>query len=190
MHCCRFQRFISSNNVLLIRKQAKPKPIKTLQCPQCDLAFSRRHDLNRHSRIHTNERPFTCLGCGNTFKRTDARQRHWRGDAYCKFLDELNLPGTAEEKMRSGRYTRKCNRPLNRMVNVGPGMTSLGGTQASSKPEALDFSWLSLSALNEAAPSHLGTGSCLPESVPVRRGSVTRSQTLAGAFSFGMKPSH
>ncbi|PWN28106.1 hypothetical protein BDZ90DRAFT_207393, partial [Jaminaea rosea] len=45
-------------------------------CPSCPASFSRRHDLNRHSRIHLAVKPFGCPNCAKSFSRKDALKRH------------------------------------------------------------------------------------------------------------------
>ncbi|CAO1630588.1 unnamed protein product [Parajaminaea phylloscopi] len=59
------------------RKQtsANPPP-RNYACPSCPASFSRRHDLNRHSRIHLAVKPFACPNCQKTFSRKDALKRH------------------------------------------------------------------------------------------------------------------
>ncbi|KAJ3213130.1 hypothetical protein HDU67_003347 [Dinochytrium kinnereticum] len=50
---------------------------KEFGCAQCGKRFLRRQDLRRHENTHTGVRPFSCpLGCGTTFSRNDALQRH------------------------------------------------------------------------------------------------------------------
>ncbi|KAJ3119469.1 hypothetical protein HK098_005485 [Nowakowskiella sp. JEL0407] len=61
-------------------KTASGMPIKVYCCLMCDKPFSRRNDLNRHMRIHTNERPFKCTweGCGKAFIQKCALTVHTR----------------------------------------------------------------------------------------------------------------
>ncbi|KAJ3010770.1 UNVERIFIED_CONTAM: hypothetical protein HDU68_001993 [Siphonaria sp. JEL0065] len=51
-------------------------------CGYCNLAFQRNHDLTRHMRLHTNEKPHKCManGCQKSFMRADALKRHCKMD--------------------------------------------------------------------------------------------------------------
>lgn len=52
-------------------------------CSYCSRAFSRRHDLQRHSRVHTGIKPYDCPSCQKSFARSDARGRHFQSDPTC-----------------------------------------------------------------------------------------------------------
>ncbi|ORZ02892.1 hypothetical protein BCR43DRAFT_423168, partial [Syncephalastrum racemosum] len=48
------------------------------QCAYCPRSFARRHDLDRHSRVHTGVKPYVCPCCQKQFARSDARGRHFK----------------------------------------------------------------------------------------------------------------
>ncbi|KAI2822454.1 transcriptional regulator family: C2H2 zinc finger [Aspergillus niger] len=48
---------------------------KARVCPYCKRSFRRHEHLQRHLRIHTNEKPYQC-DCGATFSRRDLLKRH------------------------------------------------------------------------------------------------------------------
>ncbi|KAF9510292.1 hypothetical protein BS47DRAFT_1300383, partial [Hydnum rufescens UP504] len=62
--------------------------------PKCGKGFARQHDCKRHEALHLNIRPFTCDGCGKTFARMDALNRHHKseGGIECRHTE---LDGTA-----------------------------------------------------------------------------------------------
>ncbi|KAK9680792.1 hypothetical protein K7432_015841 [Basidiobolus ranarum] len=47
-------------------------------CKFCERPFKRKHDLQRHERLHTGEKPFQCTHCILAFSRTDTLRRHLR----------------------------------------------------------------------------------------------------------------
>ncbi|KAL0085543.1 hypothetical protein J3Q64DRAFT_1609045, partial [Phycomyces blakesleeanus] len=61
-------------------KKTKDRPFG---CEDCKRAFTRRHDLERHKRVHTGVQPYECPHCLRKFSRTDARQRHWKLEKEC-----------------------------------------------------------------------------------------------------------
>lgn len=48
-------------------------------CPQCPMAFTRKHDLTRHIKTHLGIRDFVCVDCDRSFGRNDALVRHRAG---------------------------------------------------------------------------------------------------------------
>ncbi|KAI8887033.1 hypothetical protein K501DRAFT_321573 [Backusella circina FSU 941] len=63
---------------------ARPYP-----CHLCTRAFARKHDLQRHIRVHTGDKPFSCPCCKKAFARTDALKRHLRVEDQCRASREV-----------------------------------------------------------------------------------------------------
>lgn len=49
---------------------------RKFHCSYCSYMSDYRAKLNRHMRLHTGERPFTCDVCGRAFSRKDHLQKH------------------------------------------------------------------------------------------------------------------
>ncbi|KAI9322388.1 hypothetical protein BX666DRAFT_1835972, partial [Dichotomocladium elegans] len=58
-------------------------------CYLCSRAFARKHDLQRHIRVHTGAKPYACLCCKKAFARTDALKRHLRMEEACRTSPEI-----------------------------------------------------------------------------------------------------
>ncbi|KAL8281125.1 hypothetical protein RQP46_006483 [Phenoliferia psychrophenolica] len=48
------------------------------QCQFCEKSFKKLEHRQRHERVHTLDRPYTCASCGKTFARQDTLNRHAR----------------------------------------------------------------------------------------------------------------
>lgn len=57
---------------------------KIYDCNLCPRSFARKHDLQRHIRVHTGAKPYYCLNCEKAFARTDALKRHLRMEESCR----------------------------------------------------------------------------------------------------------
>ncbi|OZJ03370.1 hypothetical protein BZG36_02994 [Bifiguratus adelaidae] len=64
--------------------QSHHSPSKPFACTLCSRAFARKHDLQRHVRVHTGHKPYICSGCSKGFARSDALGRHWKVDRECE----------------------------------------------------------------------------------------------------------
>ncbi|KAJ3242675.1 hypothetical protein HDU78_001222, partial [Chytriomyces hyalinus] len=62
------------------QQQQQPESGRSFQCDQCDLTFTRKHDMNRHIRsvhaVQAGEALFACGICGQGFGRVDSLKRH------------------------------------------------------------------------------------------------------------------
>ncbi|KAH9817946.1 hypothetical protein DFH28DRAFT_1123881 [Melampsora americana] len=58
-------------------------PDKKHKCEFCSQAFARRHDRDRHERMHTGEKPYVCQECSKGFMRSDALNRHHSIEPKC-----------------------------------------------------------------------------------------------------------
>ncbi|OUM69315.1 hypothetical protein PIROE2DRAFT_30055, partial [Piromyces sp. E2] len=47
-------------------------------CSTCGAGFVRKHDLNRHEKVHTGVKNYKCPYCDRAFSRNDALSRHLR----------------------------------------------------------------------------------------------------------------
>lgn len=63
---------------------AQPTENRPYPCHLCRRAFARKHDLQRHVRVHTGEKPYVCPCCKKAFARTDALKRHLRMEDDCR----------------------------------------------------------------------------------------------------------
>ncbi|KAL2871581.1 putative C2H2 finger domain protein [Aspergillus lucknowensis] len=53
-----------------------PTNDRPFKCDQCPQSFNRNHDLKRHRRIHLSVKPYPCHHCDKSFSRKDALKRH------------------------------------------------------------------------------------------------------------------
>ncbi|CEL52449.1 hypothetical protein RSOLAG1IB_00990 [Rhizoctonia solani AG-1 IB] len=69
----------------------------------CNKDFARKHDWVRHQRVHTGQTPYECFNCGKSFKRSDARSRHW--DSPSNAGCEAYHTRIIKEQLRQGEIT-------------------------------------------------------------------------------------
>ncbi|KAJ2841008.1 hypothetical protein GGI22_008097, partial [Coemansia erecta] len=55
---------------------------RPFSCNVCHTPFRRQHDLKRHMKLHTGEKPYKCTNCERSFARLDALNRHMRAENF------------------------------------------------------------------------------------------------------------
>ncbi|OBZ85993.1 Regulatory protein MIG1 [Choanephora cucurbitarum] len=70
-------------------EKPKVKTDRPYSCHLCPRAFARKHDLQRHIRVHTGDKPYACPCCKKAFARTDALKRHLRVEEDCRKSQEV-----------------------------------------------------------------------------------------------------
>jgi hypothetical protein len=77
--------------------ESRPYP-----CHLCRRAFARKHDLQRHVRVHTGDKPYVCPCCKKAFARTDALKRHLRMEDNCRSSQEVQaMKDTGRRRYRN-----------------------------------------------------------------------------------------
>ncbi|OBZ90119.1 Transcriptional regulator prz1 [Choanephora cucurbitarum] len=78
---------------------SNPKPFACHLCTRC---FARKHDLQRHIRVHTGAKPYSCLSCSKAFARTDALKRHLRVEDSCRLSPVIQaMKNTGSRRYRN-----------------------------------------------------------------------------------------
>ncbi|KAG1454207.1 hypothetical protein G6F56_007381 [Rhizopus delemar] len=69
----------------------QPKNItnRRFKCSHCSRAFARKHDSERHARVHTGDKPYECPCCKKSFARSDALKRHIQIESSCRTSKEV-----------------------------------------------------------------------------------------------------
>ncbi|KAF7723094.1 hypothetical protein EC973_002378 [Apophysomyces ossiformis] len=83
-------------------RQAPSTDIRPYPCHMCTRAFARKHDLQRHIRVHTGAKPYSCLCCKKAFARTDALKRHLRMEEACRTSPEVQaMKGAGKRRYKN-----------------------------------------------------------------------------------------
>ncbi|XP_076804390.1 uncharacterized protein LOC143448501 isoform X3 [Clavelina lepadiformis] len=81
--CTRQHIFFKARHELRLHHQEKhstvmPKVFDAFKCESCDRCYSTRHELQRHKRSHSGERPYACRFCAKRFPTSTNARRHER----------------------------------------------------------------------------------------------------------------
>jgi len=60
-------RFTSSSALIRHNKEIHIIKDKSYKCGTCGKTFKRKANMQRHEKIHTNEKPYQCEFCGKLF---------------------------------------------------------------------------------------------------------------------------
>ncbi|KAG4028416.1 hypothetical protein MFRU_021g00080 [Monilinia fructicola] len=72
------------------------------ECNQCGKKFQRKAHLLRHQQQHSGTRPYSCIFCSKTFKRSDVLRDHF---SRCELRGSAAIPDSLER----GRKRHACN---------------------------------------------------------------------------------
>ncbi|KAH7149838.1 hypothetical protein B0J13DRAFT_548937 [Dactylonectria estremocensis] len=75
-------------------------------CPTCPASFTRREQLQRHSKSHSADRSFSCIFCEQSFNRRDVLKRHWQT---CKARLDANLDIPVLTRLVRGKKRKACD---------------------------------------------------------------------------------
>ncbi|KAK4520212.1 inositol polyphosphate kinase kcs1 [Mucor velutinosus] len=82
--------------------QHPQRQVKAFACCACPRSFARKHDLQRHIRVHTGAKPYSCLNCTKAFARTDALKRHLRMEEACRMSPVIQaMKNTGSRRYRN-----------------------------------------------------------------------------------------
>ena len=73
------------------KAKAKKEKEKKFACSWCGQAFTRKYDMEKHTRMHTGDKPYQCGICAKKFVQVGSLAVHMRGwNRRLIFLDANN----------------------------------------------------------------------------------------------------
>ncbi|ELU08265.1 hypothetical protein CAPTEDRAFT_189170 [Capitella teleta] len=95
---CQFCKLVLPDRALMLehlQKTHDPSALRPYGCawPQCSKAFHSHSELQRHTRVHTKQRPFQCGYCGRGFSQKSNMVLHI--DQVC-YICKLNIPSRSQ----------------------------------------------------------------------------------------------
>ena len=121
---------------------------KPFQCkwPGCQKGFARAHDCKRHEQLHFNYRPHKCEGCGKSFQRMDALNRHRE---CLSVVSSLSLSLYLSVRSEGGQDCQKAQDEAQANGTISsPGLGS-GNSMGSGHPESAgSFMAMDLNSMN------------------------------------------
>ena len=95
------------------KKAAGNKDERRFSCPYCQQAFSRKYDMEKHSRKHTGDKPYKCGICGRQFVQVGSLAVHMRSHTgeMPYTCDVCNKGFAVKERLRLHQRTHTGERP-------------------------------------------------------------------------------
>ncbi|KAL2827718.1 hypothetical protein BDW59DRAFT_54388 [Aspergillus cavernicola] len=103
-HVASMQQLYGGHPPHLAHGSAGPTNDRPFKCDQCPQSFNRNHDLKRHRRIHLSVKPFPCHHCDKSFSRKDALKRHKLVKGCDKGEDSKQIKEEDKDEEASGEH--------------------------------------------------------------------------------------
>uniref|UniRef100_H0UY05 Zinc finger protein 382 n=1 Tax=Cavia porcellus TaxID=10141 RepID=H0UY05_CAVPO len=71
----KYEKFLCTKSFFIMHQRSQTEE-KPFQCPYCGNSFRRKSYLTEHQRIHTGEKPYVCNQCGKAFRQKTALNLH------------------------------------------------------------------------------------------------------------------